>query len=101
MPLRMARSERISFVDTFHPILPMITSIQRWGNSLAIRIPKAFALQAELAEHTSVDLAIEGGTLVVRPVRKEWTLDELLGGVTDSNLHRETSWGESTGKEVW
>ena len=79
----------------------MITSIQRWGNSLAIRIPKAFALQAELAEDTSVDLSIEGDTLVVRPLRKEWTLDELLSGITDSNLHRETPWGESTGKEVW
>lgn len=79
----------------------MITSIQRWGNSLAIRIPKAFALQAELAEDTSVDLAIEGDTLIVRPVRKKWTLDELLNGVTGSNLHRETNWGESTGLEVW
>ena len=79
----------------------MITSIQRWGNSLAIRIPKAFALQAELTEDTSVDLAIEGDTLIVRPLKKEWTLDELLKGVTPSNLHREASWGEPAGKEVW
>jgi antitoxin MazE len=79
----------------------VITSVQRWGNSLAIRIPKAFALQAELSEDAPVDLVIEGDTLVVRPVRKEWTLDELLRGVTDANLHRETDWGDVIGKEVW
>lgn len=79
----------------------MITSVQRWGNSLAIRIPKAFAIQAELEEDTPVDLAIKGNTLIVRSTRKEWRLEELLEGVTPSNIHRETDWGDSAGRESW
>lgn len=79
----------------------MLTSIQRWGNSLAIRIPKAFALQAELDEHTPVDLAIEGDSIVVRPARKEWTLEELLKGITKSNIHGEMNWGDTVGRESW
>lgn len=79
----------------------MITTIQRWGNSLAIRIPKAFAIQAELEEHTEVDIALDGDRIVLSPARKEWTLDELLRGVTPSNTHRETSWGKAIGQESW
>lgn len=47
----------------------MITTVQRWGNSLAIRIPRAFALHAELDEHTEVDISLDGNTMVVRPIK--------------------------------
>jgi antitoxin MazE len=77
------------------------TTIQRWGNSLAIRIPKVFALQAGLEENTEVEIGVRGGTLVVRPARKEWTLDELVAAITSSNIHGEISWGRRAGREVW
>lgn len=79
----------------------MTTTIQRWGNSLAIRIPKAYALEAGLAENTEVEIGVHRGKLVVRPARKEWTLDELLGGITSANVHAETSWGRRAGREKW
>jgi antitoxin MazE len=77
------------------------TTIQRWGNSLAIRIPKAYALEAGLEENTEVEIGVRAGTLVVRPARKDWSLDELVAGITPSNTHGEISWGTRTGREVW
>ena len=79
----------------------MTTTIQRWGNSLAIRIPKAFALEAGLEENTEVEMGVRGGTLVVRPARKDWKLHELVAGITPSNIHGEITWGGRAGREVW
>lgn len=79
----------------------MITSVQRWGNSLAIRIPKAFAAQAQVSEDTVVDISIDGHTITISPARREWTLDELVKKITPSNRHREIGWGQNTGKESW
>ncbi|HWL39168.1 MAG TPA: AbrB/MazE/SpoVT family DNA-binding domain-containing protein [Gemmatimonadaceae bacterium] len=79
----------------------MTTTVQRWGNSLAIRIPKAYALEAGLEEDTEVEIGVRAGNLFVRPARKEWNLDSLLAGVTSSNLHREMDWNDPAGREVW
>ena len=79
----------------------MVTSVQRWGNSLAIRIPKAFAAQAQLSEDTAVDISVDGDTITISPARREWTLDELVEKITPSNQHREIEWGSKTGKESW
>ena len=79
----------------------MVTTIQRWGNSLAVRIPKAFAAQAQLTENSDVDISIDGDRIVVTPARREWKLDELLKAVKPSNVHREVKWGDRTGKETW
>lgn len=79
----------------------MLTTINRWGNSLAIRIPKAFAEQAELEENTRVEIAVEDDRITIQPVRKTWTLRELVAGMTDTNQHHETDWGEVRGREVW
>jgi antitoxin MazE len=79
----------------------MITTVQRWGNSLALRIPKAFASQANLMEDARVDLIIRGDTIIVRPARKEWSLDEMLKQITTSNRHAESEWGGPEGNELW
>ena len=79
----------------------MVTSVQRWGNSLAIRIPKAFAAQAQLSENTDVDISLEGDKIVVTPARRTWSLRELVGDITPANRHREIQWGDRAGKENW
>ncbi len=79
----------------------MVTSIQRWGNSLAIRIPKAFAAQAQLSENSDVDISLEGDRIVVTPARRQWTLRQLVERITPANRHREIRWGDRTGKETW
>lgn len=77
------------------------SKIQKWGNSLAVRIPKAFAEEAGLDENTNVDISVEGKTIIIRPARKKYTLAELLKGVTKANRHGEVDWGPPVGKEVW
>ncbi len=79
----------------------MVTSVQRWGNSLAIRIPKAFAAQAQLSENSDVEIALEGDRIVVTRASRQWTLRQLVQGITPANLHREIRWGDRTGKETW
>ena len=79
----------------------MVTSVQRWGNSLAIRIPKPFAVQAQLAEDSDVEITLDGDRIVITPATREWHLDKLLRQISPSNQHREVRWGGTEGKEVW
>jgi antitoxin MazE len=79
----------------------MQTTVQRWGNSLAVRIPKAFAAQANLSEDSTVEISVEGDRIVLAPARREWKLSELTRKITPSNRHDEVEWGESTGREAW
>ena len=80
----------------------MLTKIQKWGNSLGLRIPKAFAAEAEVQAGSTVDICVENGDLVVRPVhRRQYVLSELLKGVNSSNLHEEIGTGDPVGREAW
>ncbi len=80
----------------------MRTKIQRWGHSLALRIPKPFALEAKLGEESEVDLTVRNGKLVVSPAAKPaQRLEELLSRVTKHNLHGETDTGTPVGREAW
>jgi antitoxin MazE len=89
--------DRIFIVDTREVMLK--TRVQKWGNSLALRIPKAFAEEAGLRANTPVELSLTAGGLVVQPIAP--TLEELLRGVTDDNVPGEWDTGPATGKEVW
>jgi antitoxin MazE len=80
----------------------MQTMIQKWGNSLAVRIPKAFARQANLSSGTSVDLSIENGKIVLEArIEPEYRLDDLLRQVTDENIHAEVDSGPAVGREAF
>lgn len=73
--------------------------VQKWGNSLGIRIPKALAIKVGLEEGSEIDLDIVDGYLVIKPQSK--TLDELLSQITPDNLHPEISTGKPEGRELW
>jgi antitoxin MazE len=76
--------------------------VQRWGNSLAIRIPKVLAMQIGLEEQGEVDISVVDTQIVVSPAAPSpYTLDRLLAGVTQDNRHAEVSTGSSMGNEVW
>ena len=80
----------------------MKTRVQKWGNSLALRIPKSFAAEARLQEDSPVEMLLVDGKLVIQAAReKVLLLDDLLRGVTDENLHGEWHTGPAVGKEVW
>lgn len=79
----------------------MRASIAKWGNSLALRLPKALAEEARLVEGATVELRVENGGLVVVPARKRYRLAELLAEAKPAACHGETGWGAPRGKETW
>jgi antitoxin MazE len=78
----------------------MQAQIGKWGNSLAVRIPGAYAKDLNLQEGMEVDLLLMDGALVLRPQPREYTLDELVSRITPENVHEETNWGPDIGKEA-
>ncbi len=80
----------------------MRAKVQKWGNSLAIRIPKSFADEVGLSAGAAVQMRLVERGLVVEPIAPtEPTLDELLGAVTPDNLHGELDTGAPQGAEAW
>jgi len=80
----------------------MKTRVQKWGNSLALRIPKSFAEEVGLRRETPVEVALADGKLVITPVTApELTLKQLLAGITKENLHHEVDTGSAVGNEAW
>lgn len=81
----------------------MKTRLQRWGNSLGLRIPKVLAEQAAIEAGSIVELTIdERRRLVVEPVAgPSYQLEDLLAAITDDNLQREVGTGAARGREAW
>jgi antitoxin MazE len=80
----------------------MKTRVRKWGNSLALRIPKSFALEVGLREDAAVELSVVDGALVVLAVPPApLTLEQLLERITDENLPEDWNTGPAVGKEVW
>ena len=80
----------------------MRTRVQRWGNSLAVRIPKTFAEEVGLKDDSPVNLRLSQGRLVLEPSSpRPPSLEELLGKVRKSNLHAEFDTGPAQGREAW
>lgn len=104
---------RIIIVDTVwdgSPTKPVVNSpevrpvrvkVRKWGNSLALRIPKPFAAEVKVDEGTVLDLSIRDRKLVASPVsRRRYTLRQLLARVTKDNVHAEVDWGAAVGREA-
>jgi antitoxin MazE len=80
--------------------MPNETTVSKWGNSLAVRIPLAIAKQAGLSEGDCVALALDShGGIVLRPTWRRYELSELVARITPRNRRRETNWGEAQGEE--
>lgn len=80
----------------------MKARVQRWGNSLAVRIPRAFADDLGLVAGAAVELSLDGGSLTLHPIpAPAYRLEELVDRVTPKNRHGEESLGPPTGGEVW
>ena len=80
----------------------MKLQIQKWGNSLALRILKSFAIESQIEQGSTVEVSLESGKIIVFPVAKpDFSLDDLLAEVTAENLHGEIDTGASIGKEAW
>ena len=80
----------------------MRANIQKWGNSLALRIPKPLAEQAQITQGSLVEIKLVEDVLQIEPVvPHSYTLKALLEGITEQNIHDEVDTGQVQGKEVW
>lgn len=79
----------------------MTTQLAKWGNSLALRIPRSVAAAMDVRDGDAVDVTVEQGAIVIRPTAPRYTLDELVGRITTRNRHSETDWGGPVGDESW
>jgi antitoxin MazE len=79
----------------------MKTQLGKWGNSLAVRIPRTFAKELDLEEGAELEMTRVAGGLLLRPRKPEYTLEELLEQIKPENLHGETDWGSAVGREAW
>jgi antitoxin MazE len=78
-----------------------MATVQKWGNSLAVRIPRSLAGQIDVEEGTAVELCVRDGELIVRPNRSpKLSLGALLENCKPSQLHGETDFGNDVGREV-
>ena len=78
----------------------------KWGNSLALRVPKAFAQELGTSVGKAANMEVRDGKLIVELAepnrrRRRYTLDQLVAGITPKNRHRELEWGPPVGNEVW
>ncbi len=78
----------------------MSVKIQKWGNSLGVRIPKTVIEKVNLSENSEVVVESKNGTIVIFPAKKEYSLDALLEQINKSNLHTEEEF-KPEGNEVW
>ena len=81
----------------------MTTKVQKWGNSLAVRIPKEAILGSGLSKGSSIEIILKKGEVILRPVakKKKYSLKELVEGITPFNRHEEVDWGAPRGREIW
>ena len=80
----------------------MKSQLAKWGNSLAVRIPKAVAEAASLREGEDLEFSVEasGSVSLNRPKRRR-SIEDLVAGITSDNVHQATQWGEAVGRELW
>lgn len=78
----------------------MLATVSKWGNSLAIRIPRGIAEDARISEGVAIDIRAEEGRIVAEPVAPP-TLEALVAGITPENMHTEQFGGQPVGNEVW
>ena len=80
----------------------MKTQLAKWGNSLAVRIPKPVALAAKLKTGDDLEVDVDGpGRVRIRKRKQKPTLEQLVSRITPENRHSETDWGDPVGKELW
>jgi len=75
--------------------------VKKWGNSPSVRLPVAIMKAVSLSVDDTVDILVEEGRIIIVPARvKEYSLDTLLAGISENNLHDKMDFGTPTGKEL-
>ena len=74
--------------------------VQKWGNSLGVRIPNLIVRELSLKNGSVVDINDNGNEIVIKPMQKS-RLSEMLNEINEQNIHEEIDWGRPVGKEIW
>lgn len=93
--------KKIIVYSLYKQEIKMKTKIQKWGNSLGIRIPRVIAGKVGIKENSPVELLLKDHTIIIYPVKSKQTLKELVSEITKENLHTEVDTGLSEGGEIW
>jgi antitoxin MazE len=75
--------------------------VVKWGNSQAVRLPKAVLEQARVHEGDELTIRVEGGRIALEPATPTPTLEQLIAGITAQNVHKKQDWGKPIGNEIW
>jgi antitoxin MazE len=80
----------------------MQTTVQKWGNSLAVRIPVSLSREIGIKDGSSIDISVDdSGTIMIKPTTKKYMLSDLLKRINSLNLHGEVQTGDPIGNEIW
>ena len=74
--------------------------LSKWGNSLGLRLPKALTAEIGMSEGQKVEVRVEGGRIIVEPVRKTLTLEQMMENVTPEAMREAWDWGDDMGREI-
>lgn len=79
----------------------MQATIQKWGNSLAVRLPSHVAKETNLKEGSQVEVSVEDGSVVLRAATPRYRLSDLIAQMRPEHRHEEIDFGKAEGKEIW
>ena len=80
----------------------MVTKVQKWGNSLGLRIPKSCAEEAQITDGSHVEISVQDGDLLIHSVKeRKIDLDALLKQINKGNIHEEIEADDGVGNEIW
>ena len=79
----------------------MEIKVQKWGNSLAIRIPKSYAKDIDITQGSVINISKDKDTILLKPKKKKEKLQELLSKIEEVDIHEEIDFGDSAGSEIW
>jgi len=88
-------------VYTKYILLSMKTKIQKWGNSLGVRLPKSIAEQKSLRAGLGVSVVVKNNQIVLEPEEEEISLNSMVFKINSENQHSEMDWADAHGKEIW
>jgi antitoxin MazE len=75
--------------------------VVRWGNSQAVRIPRAILDQVRVRQGEELEIVVENGRIALVPTNPKLTLESLVAAITPENRHDKTGWGPPVGNEIW
>ena len=78
----------------------MRLSIQKWGNSLALRLPRTLTKELGLGPGTPVDVHLEADGIIIKRVPVSYVLEDMVSEIREENKHGEIEFGRK-GREVW